>query len=388
MNNNNISYRIPRLIVKFLENKISEKELEELNRWRYASESNMVLFHELTRNPERIYLQRATVRNSFQKKQNWKGISRKIKAEKRKNAEKLFLKAAAILILFIAPSIFLFYQINKKVQKTTPPAITPGITQAVLVTGSGKQYDLKENIEIEEQGVRISTKKDKIVYKTELKKNTAETTYNTIIIPKGGEYQLKLIDGTQVWLNSDSKLRYPTAFNEKERKVYLQGEALFKVTEDKKHPFIVDVHNVAIKVLGTTFNVNAYADQNNITTTLVEGKVRVESDFFEKTANLLPSNQYIFNAATGKSKMTTVNTDIYTAWARGRFVFENESLHDIMIRLERWYDIKVFFSNSKSADLRFSGDIARYENIDEVLNLLSKTKKVKFQLKDRNLIVK
>ncbi len=388
MNNNNISYRIPRLIVKFLENKISEKELEELNEWRYASESNMVLFHELTRNPERIYLQRGTVRNSFQKKQNWKGISRKIKAAKRKNTRKLFFKAAAILILFIAPSIFLFYQINKKVQKTTPPAITSGITQAVLVTSSGKQYDLKENIEIEEQGVRISTKKDKIVYKTELKKNTAETTYNTIIIPKGGEYQLKLIDGTQVWLNSDSKLRYPTAFNEKERKVYLQGEALFKVTEDKKHPFIVDVHNVAIKVLGTTFNVNAYADQNNITTTLVEGKVRVESDFFEETANLLPSNQYIFNAATGKSKMTTVNTDIYTAWARGRFVFENESLHDIMIRLERWYDIKVFFSNSKSADLRFSGDIARYENIDEVLNLLSKTKKVKFQLKDRNLIVK
>jgi ferric-dicitrate binding protein FerR (iron transport regulator) len=142
-----------------------------------------------------------------------------------------------------------------------------------------------------------------------------------------------------------------------------------------------------VKVLGTAFNVNAYTKSNDIITTLVEGKVEVRNEFFEKNDQLLPNEQFTFNKSNGKTVKKIVDTDVFTAWTRGRFVFENENLEEIMLRLERLYDIEVFFLNNAKRKLIFTGDLARYENIEEILGMLEVTQKVKFTIKDRSLMI-
>jgi ferric-dicitrate binding protein FerR (iron transport regulator) len=385
--NINSGFRIADLIVKRLEGKLTPEEEIYLNEWKHASEENLVLFHRLSQNPEKNYFSREAKLENLKKKDGWKNIQSTIKKDKTKKLQTVFLKVAAAIVIVIGGSFF-FSNVNE-VSTTKPQlAIAPSSKQALLVTGNGEKYQLSEHVEIKEKGVQISNKEEKLVYKKAKGKNQQSTqTFNTIIIPKGGEYQLTLMDGTHIQMNSNSKLRYPTQFGEGVRKVYLEGEAFFDVAKDPDHPFIVDVNDMQVKVLGTAFNVNAYTKSNDIITTLVEGKVEVRNEFFEKNDQLLPNEQFTFNKSNGKTVKKIVDTDVFTAWTRGRFVFENENLEEIMLRLERLYDIEVFFLNNAKRKLIFTGDLARYENIEEILEMLEVTQKVKFTIKDRSLMI-
>ncbi len=379
----NSGFKIADLIVKRLENRLTEEEFQYLEEWKQANEENAILFHKLSMDPERQYLERELKLEQSNKRANWDKIQAKIKNERVRKLKVNFLRAVAVLILAIGSTLFFTNLLDNNLSNI----IGPGTQQAILITSDGERYQLNEEVTIKEGDVFISNKTQELIYQKKSNITKSQLTYNTIIIPRGGEYKLTLMDGTRIWLNSNSKLRFPSEFGSGIRKVELKGEAFFEVAKDSVHPFVVNANKAQVKVLGTSFNVNAYSDLNEIVTTLVEGRVEVSDTLFGNKVKLLPNEQYRFNKLTGKTLKQIVDTEIYTAWKDGRFVFENESLEDIMTRLSRWYNVDVSFLNESVKKLRFSGDLTRYDNIDQILELIEVTQKVKFTIKDRALLV-
>lgn len=380
-------FKIADLIVKRLEGKLNAKEEQFLEEWKYAREENLVLFHKLSQNPEKMYFKKEVKLERANKKDVWNQIQTKIRRNRRIKVKQQLMKIAAVLFIAFSVGGFL-YTINKNAVHHEPIAILPGRNQAMLVLSGGEKYQLNEKVNLKEKGIQISNDSKELVYSKVTKKvSEDQVVYNTIIIPKGGEYKLTLADGTKIWLNSNSKLRYPSQFGNGDRKVQLEGEAFFHVARDTNHPFIVDVTTAKIKVLGTSFNVNAYNDQDEIFTTLVEGKVEVNDDFYGASQELLPNDQLCFNKLNGKISKKIVDTRLYTAWKDGRFVFKNRSLENIMISLSRWYDVDVFFLTNSIKELKYTGDVARYDNINSILDMIEVTNKVKFTIKDRSVMI-
>ncbi|NOU60856.1 FecR family protein [Marinifilum caeruleilacunae] len=379
----NSGFKIADLIVKRLEGRLSDEESQYLNNWKNEKEENLALFHSLSQSPEKQYFDRELKLEKANKAAGWDKIQSKIRKDKVRKLRLNVMRIAAVLIIAIGTTFFF----STLIDQSSDGLINPGRHQAVLITSDGEQYQLDEEITLSEGDVVISNSTKELIYQKRSDNNKTQLTYNTIIIPKGGEYKLTLMDGTRIWLNSNSKLRFPSEFGSGVRKVDLEGEGYFEVAKDPAHPFVVDVNKAQVKVLGTSFNVNAYPDLNEIVTTLVEGKVEVRDTIFGSKDQLMPNDQYLFNRVTGKAKKHVVDTDVFTAWKDGRFVFEDESLEKIMMRLSRWYDVEIIFLNESVRDLRFTGDLTRYDNIDQILELIELTKKVKFTIKDRSLLV-
>lgn len=178
--------------------------------------------------------------------------------------------------------------------------------------------------------------------------NLAESEiYSTLVVPTGGFYPLELSDGTRVWLNSESELRFPVKFLSDKRQVTLKGEAYFTVKKDSTKPFIVHIENASVEVLGTTFNINTYGDDENIYTTLVNGSVRFVSEKNKQEVILKPGMQSVMNTRTGNTDIRQVDVQDYISWKEGRFVFHSMTLESIMQQLRRWYDIQVFYQIRK-----------------------------------------
>ena len=218
-----------------------------------------------------------------------------------------------------------------------------------------------------------------------------ELIYNELRTPRGGGYNLNLSDGTEVWLNAGSSLRFPVSFTDSTRRVYLEGEGYFEVSHNG-NPFIVSTEDMDVRVLGTSFNVSAYSDESEIVTTLVEGKVRIdytgnrESRIESKV--LTPNKQALLNRYLAEIKIEEVNIDHYTSWMQGKLEFSNESLDMVLKRLARWYDFEYEFENNQARDYHFSGRINNTENISTILEMLEMTTDVKFDIKKNKIVVK
>lgn len=210
--------------------------------------------------------------------------------------------------------------------------------------------------------------------------------YNTLRVPTCGFYQLELSDGTKVWLNSVTELRYPVEFTGKERKVYLSGEAYFEVTHDTEHPFVVNVEGMDTRVYGTKFNVNAY-DQNLIQTTLVSGSVGIQVLATGKEVMLQPNQMAEYTRSTRSVSTKEVDPYTYTAWKDGKFVFESITLELIMHQLERWYGIDVVYQNPQAKDNEFRGVINRDMDLEKVLSVIKKTSDVTFKIEGKTVTV-
>ena len=387
MNQLNSSFKIADLIAKRLNGKLSLEEGHFLDEWKYENKENLDLYHKLSKNPETNYFKNEEQLEKVKKEEIWHKINTNLQEKKTRRIRTEFLKYAASIIVI---GISTFFLINSIPEKPTNQIthISPGKNQALLMRDKGETIILDEFVKLKEDGLEINNTDGHLVYKNNSTKLAKEKiSYNSIIIPKGGEYNLTLSDGSKIWLNSNSKLRYPTKFSGKERIVELEGEAYFDVSKNKDFPFVVKMNDIQIKVLGTSFNVNAYSEENEIITTLVEGKVQVNDRIRDQKEILAPNDQYRINKYNGNFTKTQVDTEIYTAWKNGRFVFQNERLEDIMIRLSRWYDVEVFFMNTESKDIKFSGDLTRYEDFNGVLEMIELTDKVKFSIKNRSVLV-
>ncbi len=303
--------------------------------------------------------------------------------------------AAAAVILLILSSGLYFNSLKNKtpviVQTESPRFkndVLPGENRAILTLDDGSQINLddaqngvlasEDNTDIRKTGsgqLEYSAG-DKII----------ETLkYNTLSTPMGGQYQLSLPDGSKVWLNSGSSIRFPTAFIGKERVIELKGEAFFDIKENKKMPFIVRTNNsMDIRVLGTQFNVMAYDDEKSINTTLLEGSVQILKE--SGTAFLEPGQAAILNKGTGKIKVAIADIDEAVAWKNGYFIFSNENIESIMRKVSRWYNVEVDYQGNLS-NKDFVGTISRDKNISEILKMLELTGAIHFRIEGRRITV-
>jgi len=300
--------------------------------------------------------------------------------------------ATAAAVLF---AVFYFYSSQFK-QATVNIAhrnqeILPGRAKGNLLLDNGEIINLEQlsaDTSIVQKGYTII--KDKmggISYTLTDKKNT-HTLYNTIVTPKGGEYKLCLPDGTRIWVNASSKIRYPLNFGEMKREVELEGEALFEVAKvqvGKRHiPFIVKTRTQSLQVLGTTFNINSY--ETMIHTTLVEGSVRLAFNG-KKQQVLKPNEQANFDEINDNVLVKTIDPFYTIAWRNGSFAFDNTELQEVMNTIARWYDVEIIYQENVK-DIRFSGTISRNADIKKLLNLITLTGGVNFEMKERRIIVK
>ncbi|WP_430809668.1 MULTISPECIES: FecR family protein [unclassified Carboxylicivirga] len=317
-------------------------------------------------------------------------------ATKPKNDAKvqLFRAIASIAaVLIVTFSIYYTYQIAKPTQQSqelVKANIQPGTPQATLLLGNGQEVSLESATEkiIEEGNLSIENEKGVLAYNTTEKK-IPETTINQLITPKGAEYQVVLPDGTKVWLNSDTKLTYSVPFNDSVRQVELKGEAYFDVATNVNKPFVVESGNQSIVVLGTEFNITCYSEDVNIVTTLVEGKVKVQQTIDKQRITedyLLPNEQIVFNKETNLLTKQSVDVELYTAWKDGRFKFRNEPLESFLTKVARWYDVEIYITDESIKNLRFTGDLPRYNNMSDILNILEAEMSVHIDIKDDSVI--
>jgi len=293
--------------------------------------------------------------------------------------------AAIILITLSAGAFYYSSRMDRKSDKLVHD-IAPGGNKAILTLANGKRIsltDAKNGQLAAQSGVTVTKLADgKIIYALE-PGNAANATLNSIETPRGGQYQLILPDGSKVFLNAASSLIYPASFVAlKERRVELKGEAYFEVAKDKSHPFIVKAQNQEIKVLGTHFNINSYADEPMTKTTLVEGSVLVKASGIEQI--LKPGSQAI--NGFGGLRIVEANMDEVLAWKNGYFMFDSESIESVMRKISRWYNIDVAFKGNVSKD-KFGGTVSRFANVSQVLRKLEYTNKVHFIIEEGRITV-
>lgn len=299
------------------------------------------------------------------------------------------MAAAAILLVLLMAAYFLFRDNMKQSPTGIPEHITadiaPGTSKAILTLADGStvMLDSSDNRVIQQNGTSIRQQGGALQY--DASDGAGTMSYNTLATPKGGQFHILLPDGTKVWLNTASSLRYPTVFKGTERRVEVTGEAYFEVVKNAEMPFKVKVGSQAeLTVLGTSFNVNAYSDEAAIMTTLVEGSVRVSKD--RANAVLLPGQQAQLNQAGRINVIKDANVNKVLAWRLGVFNFENSSLQEVMRQLARWYDIEVVYTG-QIPQMEFMGEISMGLSLKGVLKGLEKTG-VHFRIEEgRKLIV-
>lgn len=326
----------------------------------------------------------------------WNKISRRIvkRPAERKQQKVVSLSywtAAAAVVLLMVLGIWFYSRENSGVPNQVSATaktqdIPPGGDKAILTLADGSRVvlDSAVNGALTRQGsVTVIKLNGQLAYRAEGSMAT-EVLYNTISTPKGGQYQLVLADGSKVWLNAASSLRFPTAFTGKERRVELTGEGYFEVAHDETKPFHVSVHNMDVEVLGTHFNINAYNDEPSIKTTLLQGRVKVKKD--EKLVYLNPGQQATVKLAGNTIKIDyDVDTEEVVAWKNGRFQFNSANIETIMRQAARWYDADVQYQGEISET--FSGGLPRSENISQLLKILEATGKVDFSINGKRIIV-
>lgn len=274
-------------------------------------------------------------------------------------------------------------QVELPVAEVRNEVVVPGSTKATLRLAGGETVDIRgDSMQITGKGKsHILYAGGKLTYAK--KEKVAELVYNELEVPVAGECSLVLDDGTQVWVNADSRLKYPVQFVGEERKVFLEGEAYFIVAKDSL-PFVVSTSRGDIRVLGTTFNVKSYDEEVAMQATLVEGKVLVAQG--QKEMELAPGEQGTVTDA-GIMAKRAVDVDEFVGWRKGIYVFKKQPLEDIMRDLSRWYGVSVFFQNEGLKQVSFTGNLKRYDNINEFLDVLQRTGDVKYRINNNTVII-
>jgi ferric-dicitrate binding protein FerR (iron transport regulator) len=300
------------------------------------------------------------------------------------------IAVAAAILLLIGSTALIRFMLNKKpapvpaVVTQAAVSVAPGSNKALLTLANGSTITLDSSArQVIQQGqTTIRQYGGQLQYTAG--NTTATASYNILRTPAGGQYQLTLPDGSKVWLNASSSLRFPTAFNGSERNVELTGEAYFEVAKHAGMPFKVVANDVTIEILGTHFNVNAYADEQRIATTLLEGAVKVNNG--DQAVVLKPGQQAVYSRATHDLRSGAADTEGAVAWKNGYFKFSNENIRSVMRKIARWYDVDIEYRGDVS-DKALWGTISRFENIPEVLDMLEMTGTMHFRMEGRKVIV-
>ncbi|MDY4042472.1 MAG: DUF4974 domain-containing protein [Marinifilaceae bacterium] len=325
----------------------------------------------------------------FDREKMWRAIEayRGEGRNARRRHQRWYWAAAVILpLLVVGGTLYFSWQKPKQQVVARAEVIESGSSRATLVMAGGERVDLASLTDtLLRQGeveIRLDSSRGVTYQAGDAKVNKVE--YNKIIVPRKGEYQLILADGSKVYLNSESELRFPTAFPGKERRVYLKGEGYFEVAANAEKPFIVTVGETDVRVLGTKFNIKNYQDEQSIVATLVEGTICLSIS----SLPMRPGQQSIFNKSTHENIIREVDTKLYTAWKDGRFIFKSAPLESILKQLSRWYDIYFEYEDENLKNLPFSGNVRKYEDGNIILELLKSTGRINFIQNGKIIYVK
>lgn len=387
-------FDIAELAGKFLKGEITGEERARLFAWIEQDYRNRLLWEKLTR--EAYLQQQLDTFNGQEPGAAWQKLLSAIRSAPEETAPPkrrhimYYAAAAAVVAALLILGVKFF---AKDPPPPSPIAVVktlddihPGAPKAQLVLGNGKVVNLlagaKDSIR-ESDGTRAATEKNELRYAA-ASDDMAAPTYNSVLTPRGGEYKLVLSDGTKVWLNAASGIRFPTKFNGAERRVYIEGEAYLEVQKDADHPFVVSTPKTDITVLGTSFDVKTYADEPYDRTSLVDGRVRIST----KTASavLEPGMQSMVTAG-GRIQTGDADLEEALAWKNGQFVFQHESLESICRKLSRWYNVDFVFKNTSSKNLHFTGRLDKDDHITGLLKALEATCHVRFDQSGLTLTV-
>jgi transmembrane sensor len=331
----------------------------------------------------------------------WGILESKYQQKNKKTVFKLsknpFFKYAGAAMVISLLAITVFYkdkifsnptQIPTSIVKNNFENIKPGTDKATLTLDDGSNIALEKGTSV--QTLNAHSNGGEIIYKKS-KQNTARLLYNYLTIPRGGQFVIKLSDGTKVWLNSASQLKFPVAFKEgASRDVELvYGEAYFEVSSSAEHKgahFQVYNKNQKVEVVGTEFNIKAYHDESNIYTTLVKGKVNVEAA--HKKLRLVPNLQLIVDLKNNTSTIKTVDASKEISWKDGIFDFKGKPLKEIMKVISRWYDVDVIFVNKNLESVQFKGSLDKKQSLEEILSIMKSTTIDSYEIKDKTLMIK
>lgn len=388
MDNFNSSYDHAKLILKHLKGELSADEQHHLDTW-LLQEENQQLFDRMS-SEEWIAAELETYADSDKTE-----VRRRLLQQIEPNRRRLWPSVAAAASILIAVSAGIWFYTRHS--GDTPAVqtgsvyvndIAPGRNSATLLLASGKKIMLSESINgklADETGVVVSkTASGQIVYTISGVKGSKPAGMNTLSTARGETYQVILPDQSRVWLNALSSITYPSNFASlKERRVKLTGEAYFEISKDKAHPFVVKTERQEVTVLGTHFNINAYADEFETRTTLLEGAVHVASSASQYVV-LKPGQQSFLKGAFLQTR--EIDADKEIAWKNGSFRFENEDIESVMRILARWYDLEVRYEGKPSAEV-FVGEVSRNKNISQVLKLLDRTGAVHFRVEGKKVTV-
>lgn len=383
-------YSIKKLILLYITGNLNDNEKEALNEWRKEKPYNEMLFSKMTSLEHLNDSFKKFVRDDSFNHKEWMSIKSRTIDKSRRKKIALITKYAAILIIPIVAGAIMYLQYGKSQERSREQRkeklelVTHKGAKALLVLSNGSTIAL-DSINQKEQSeysnINVQIKGDTLDYSKSGQIPDKEEALNKLIIQRGSSYNLLLSDGTLIYLNAESELSYPVNFNGTERKVALNGQAFFEVASDSKRPFKVEIGDVQIEVLGTSFGVQAYKSEEKVLTTLTHGKVSLLIK--ESSYELTPGKQAIFDTQSGDITIRNVDVEQYTAWKDGRIVFENTPLRDIMTYLSRLYDIDILFENKSKESIPFSINITKYNNFYEIAELLEKTNQVKIEL-DQN----
>ncbi len=383
---------IHKILVKFLNREANIQELEQLDSWLKKSE-NIPIFNHFVK----IHYLTACHMAEYDVNKAKKSIEHRLNLNKRQRrlATVRKMAIAASVLALLGFSFFTWFDTGQafEVPKTTPKVLEAGSNKAVLTLEDGNQVALEKGKDYRTQ--KVNSNGEELIYHTDNENGDIEKEllYNYLTIPRGGQFFLQLADGTRVWLNSDSKLKYPVKFRKgKVREVELAyGEAYFEVSPSTDHQgagFVVHSKFQKVDVLGTKFNIKAYDGESAIATTLVEGKVNVQKGSVHKV--LKPNQQARIGFENDSISVLEVDVSEEISWVDGLFTFNEMPLDDMMRILSRWYDAEVFFESTDQKGFVFTGVLERTKSVEEILELIEATSEgqVSFKVNGKAIIIK
>ncbi|MBD0725307.1 hypothetical protein B6A10_08965 [Flavobacterium sp. L1I52] len=379
--------KIDHIVVKFLTKQATAAELTELENWLTVS-GNQEVFEEFVKINYAIEYNIQEFDSNKIKAKITEALVKERKEKQSKKLRRIIYYSAAAIVVGVAV-IFSFWQTPEEPKVVVNNRIEVGTDKAILTLEDGTSVVLNEEKKYEKDNL-VSNGKELVCKNAN--GSPSEVAYNYLTIPRGGQFKMKLSDGTQVWLNSESKLKFPVAFTEGSlRQVELiYGEAFFVVspsTEHKGAKFKVLNKNQEVEVLGTEFNIKAYEDEENVYTTLVEGKVTVSNPKIKKY--LVPNQQSILNLKNGDLVINPIEAYNEILWTKGIFSFKGKNLKEIMTVMSRWYDVDVVFQKAAMEKIKFNGVLSKNDDIKEILTIIKKTNFINdYEIKERKITIK
>ena len=381
--------RIVHLLQLYLLGDITKEERQELEDWCEEAPRNRKLFEQICQ--EDLFSKERYVYEKINDTKAFSVFEKRVRKVSSRSIGNWWKYAAVLLFpILVVGSWKLMHETEQvSIVASSVAPIQPGCSQAVLVLDDGRKVFLKEEEEgviSEDKEITVTGEKDRLVYTSSEGKNVDEIRFNELEVPRGGEYKVRLADGTLVYLNSATRMKYPVKFDEKERKVYLSGEAYFEVAKDPERPFFVEMEGVEVRVYGTSFNVNTH-QEGNIQTVLVKGSIGVKVLSSGMESVIRPGQMAEFKQGNTKVDVKDVNVAVYTDWKDGIFRFENQRLEDILAVLSNWYDMNVFYQTVSVKELHFSGYMERYKDVSVILEAITLSTGVTFSIQGKTIIV-